>query len=210
MTQPARPARLAGLSPDLLDDDQRRLYHDITGGPRGQGPFELTDDAGALTGPFNAMLLRPAIGSALQALGAAIRYRGALPARARELAILVVATHWDSGFERAAHEVIGRAEGLSEAELAAVLAGREPELADATERAALRAARVLVRAGDLDDRQYSEALVQLGAAGIFELTALVGYYGTLALQMRVFRAGAPPGNYDPAGPDTGRSTDGPA
>jgi 4-carboxymuconolactone decarboxylase len=185
------PARLAGLRPGDLDEDQRRLYADITGGPRGQGPqpFELTDQTGALVGPFNAMLLRPAIGAALQELGSAIRYRGDLPARARELAILVVAAHWNSEFEWAAHEAIGRAAGLSEDEIAAIAAGREPALADPAERAALRAARALAGTGDLDDRQYSEALAELGAAGIFELATLAGYYATLALQLRVFRVG---------------------
>jgi 4-carboxymuconolactone decarboxylase len=29
----------------------------------------------------------------------------------------------------------------------------------------------------------------LGPEGVFELTALVGYYATLALQLRVFRVG---------------------
>jgi 4-carboxymuconolactone decarboxylase len=200
-----RPTRLAGLTPGSLDEDQRRLYGDITGGPRGQGPrpFELTDGSGALVGPFNAMLLQPAVGSALQGLGSAIRYRGGLPDRARELAILVVATHWESEFELIAHQAAGRAAGLSEEDLAAIAAGREPDLADAAERAAVRAAWALVRAGDLDDRRYREALAGLGAAGIFELTTLVGYYATLALQMRVFRVGGPAGNAQDrgAGPD---------
>ena len=86
--------------------------------------------------------------------------------------------------------------------MAAIAAGREPDLADAAERAAVRAAWALVRTADLDDRQYPQALAELGAAGIFELTTLVGYYATLALQMRVFRVGAPaaPGDAGTAGP----------
>ncbi len=199
--RPAGPARLAGLTPGELDEDQRRLYAEITGGPRGRGPrpFELTDGTGALAGPFNAMLLRPAIGSALQALGSAIRYRGSLPARARELAILVVAAHTGSEFEWAAHEAAGRAAGLSEDEMAAIAAGHEPGLADPAERAVVRAARALASAGDLDDAQYRDTLAALGAGGIFELTTLVGYYTTLALQMRVFRV-AGPGAPDPGQP----------
>jgi 4-carboxymuconolactone decarboxylase len=53
-------------------------------------------------------------------------------------------------------------------------------------------AQTLVRAGDLDDAQYAGAVAQLGEAGVFELTTLVGYYATLALQLRVFRVGLPP------------------
>ena len=43
--------------------------------------------------------------------------------------------------------------------------------------------------GDLDDDQLAEASGTLGAAVVFELTTLVGYYSTLALQLRVFRVG---------------------
>jgi 4-carboxymuconolactone decarboxylase len=42
-------------------------------------------------------------------------------------------------------------------------------------------------AGDVDDRTWSACVPPLDAAAVFELTTLVGYYSTLALQMRVFR-----------------------
>ena len=185
--------RIAKLQPPFRNEDQERLYASITSGPRGgrQGPFALVDETGALTGPFNAMLLQPDVGAALQELGSALRFQGTLPGRARELAILVVAAHWSSAFEQHAHEAAGRQAGLTEAELAAVRAGEEPGLADPAERAAVRAARALARAGDLDDGEYAAAVAQLGEAGVFELTTLVGYYATLALQLRVFRVDAP-------------------
>jgi 4-carboxymuconolactone decarboxylase len=201
--------RLPKLLPGTLTGEQRRLYDAITGGPRGQarpgqarpgqgrpgqgrpGQSSLTDHDGGLEGPFNAMLTQPAIGMALQSVGAAVRYQGTLPARARELAILVVAAHWDSEFEWHAHAAAGRAAGLSEQELAPVRDGREPELADPVERAAVRACRALVRRGDLDDAEYAAAVAALGESGVFELTTLAGYYATLALQLRVFRVGLP-------------------
>jgi 4-carboxymuconolactone decarboxylase len=185
--------RLAKLPPEVLDEDQKRLYEAITAGPRASGrqAFQLVDRDGALEGPFNAMLLQPAVGAALQALGAAVRYQGTLPDRTRELAILVVAAAWESGFEQHAHEAAGRLLGLGEEDLTAIRAGQEPDLADPAERAAVRAAWVLARSGDLDDSQYSEVVAQLGPAALFELTTLVGYYATLALQLRVFRVTTP-------------------
>ena len=186
-------ARLEKLVPAVLSAEQKQLYQVITAGPRGSGaqPFRLADPTGALEGPFNAMLLAPAVGAALQALGAAIRYQGVLPGRARELAILVVASHWDSEFEQHAHEPAALALGIGARDLAALRAGDEPDLADPVERAAVRAARALVGAGDLDDAQYRDAVERLGTDALFELTTLVGYYATLALQLRVFRVGAP-------------------
>lgn len=87
--------RIPRPTPDELDAEQHRLYEAITSGSRAGGPgsAELTDEDGRLAGPFNAMLLNPPVGDALQRLGAAVRYRGRLTDRAREVAILAVAAH---------------------------------------------------------------------------------------------------------------------
>jgi len=119
-------ARIPKLDPSALDDDQRSLYDAIAGGRRAQGPqlFRLADSEGRLEGPFNAFLLQPRLGSALQALGSSVRYDTGLDDRCREIAILVVAAHWRSDFEWHAHEAVGRSVGLGDAELAAVRDGR--------------------------------------------------------------------------------------
>ncbi|WP_433146291.1 carboxymuconolactone decarboxylase family protein [Actinomadura nitritigenes] len=140
--------------PADLDGDRLALYRSITEGPRAQGPrlLDLVSDDGVLLGLFNEFLLRPALGDALQRVGAAVRYAGSLGGRACEMAVLVVAAHWDSAFERTAHEAVGRAAGLTGAELAAIAAD-----------------------------------APLDRETVFELTTFVGYYATLAPQMRVFR-----------------------
>jgi 4-carboxymuconolactone decarboxylase len=108
-------SRLERLVPESLDDQQRALYELINAGPRAAGSqsFRLVGDDGALEGPFNAMLLCPILGTALQELGAALRYRTSLSDRAREMAILAVAAHEDSAFEWHAHQAVGRLTGLT-------------------------------------------------------------------------------------------------
>ncbi|NUO96747.1 MAG: carboxymuconolactone decarboxylase family protein [Nonomuraea sp.] len=184
-------ARLPGLPPEDLDEEQAEVYRAIAGGPRASGPFPLADERGVLRGPFNAMLLSPPVGGALQALGAAVRYGTMLSDRIRELAILVVAAHWGSDFERAAHEAVGRTCGLTEAELTALREGRPPDLDDPAERAAVHVARELAGAGTLSDDDYARVTAAVGERGLFELTTLVGYYATLALQLRVFQGEGP-------------------
>jgi 4-carboxymuconolactone decarboxylase len=193
-------ARIGKFEPSALDAEQRSLYDAIAGGRRAQGPqlFRLADAAGRLEGPFNAFLLQPRLGSALQALGASVRYDTGLDDRCREIAILVVAAHWRSDFEWYAHEAVGRAAGLGDGELAALRDGRHAELAGRESVVARTAASLVVR-GDLDDDEYGEAVDGIGPAGLFELLTLVGYYATLALQLRVFRVPAP---QDPAADDT--------
>src|SRR4051812_32763050 len=116
--------RIRPLTPGELSAEQSALYAAITGGPRTSGPqlFALTSHDGSLRGPFDLMLRSPAVGSPQQELGAAIRYRTGFSDRARELAILLVAAHWDSAFERESHEAVARAVGFAEDELAAIRA----------------------------------------------------------------------------------------
>jgi 4-carboxymuconolactone decarboxylase len=187
-------ARIPRLTPSALDDEQRALYDAITGGRRAQGPqvFRLADPEGRLEGPFNAFLLQPRLGSALQALGSSVRYDTGLGDRCREIAILVVAAHWRSDFEWYAHEAVARSVGLTDAELAAVRDGSHAALAGREALVARTVAALLTR-GDLEDAEYREAVEHLGPAGLFELLTLVGYYATLALQLRVFRVPAPDG-----------------
>lgn len=180
--------RLPLLAPASLTDRQRVLYGDIADGPRAAGPqhFALKNPDGSLAGPFNALLLVPALGDAIQSLGAAVRYETSLSPRERELAILVVAAHWDCEFERHAHEAVGRAAGLTEVELAVTRAGGIPPLDDDHEQLCTRLAHALTR-GDVDDELWTDAARVVPIETVFELSTLVGYYALLALQLRVFR-----------------------
>lgn len=185
--------RLRKMPAGELTPDQRALYERIVGGPRARDrSFALTDDAGGLEGPFNAMLLSPGLGAALQAVGSEIRFGSVLSARELEIAILIVAGARRSEFEKYAHEAAGRAVGLTRAELDAVNSGRPDQLTD--EREALLGATALALAtrADLTDHEYDAAVGQLGVQALFELSTLVGYYSTLALQLRIFRVPVPP------------------
>ena len=179
-----------------MTSDQVVLYREILGGPRGQGPRAvlLASGAGGLAGPFNAMLYAPPVGHALQELGASIRFRTELAPRIRELAILVVAQAWDSAYERESHELLGRDAGLTDAEIEALRAGADPGFADKQEQVAYSVVRALTSPGpsaDLDDQEYDTAVAVLGEQALVELSALVGYYATLALQLRIFRVAGP-------------------
>lgn len=182
-------SRLRKFSPAELDDDQRVVYDAVAGGRRAQGPqvFRLVDEDGGLEGPFNAFLLQPRLGFALQALGAAVRYETTLTDRAREIAILVTAVHADAAFEWYAHEALGRRAGLTDDELDALRTGRFEVLADEVERVVAATVHALCARGDLDDDEYRSVAGVLGAKGVFELLTLASYYLALALQLRVFR-----------------------
>lgn len=190
----AHAGRLPWPTPDELDPPRRAVYDRIVGGPRGDGEpaFALTDGQGRLHGPFNALLVAPAVGDAVQALGAALRYRTQLPDRCRELAILAVAAAHDSDFEWYAHAAVGRRVGLSEPVLAAVRAGRIPrDHLDGVEVVALEVTHELIARRDLAEDAYAAAVDTLGLEQLAELVTLVGYYQLLALVLEVWRTPLP-------------------
>lgn len=179
------------LAPSELDSDQRRLYDSITAGPRANGPFRIVHDDGTLAGPFNALLYSPAIGDAVQALGAVLRFGGSLTDRARELVICAVAAALDSEYEWYAHSRAAAVVGVTEAELAQLKAGIIPSEASDEEKAALELTRDLIAEAGVSEQARRAALQHLGHNGMTELAVLVGYYRTLAGLLAVADVSAP-------------------
>lgn len=173
------------------------LYRALTGGPRASGPrlFRIADDSGRLLGPFGVMLHAPRVGTALQQVGVEIRYHSEFSDRAREIAILAVGAHWSSAYETYAHRAVGRACGLSEDVMDAVATGRDPELTDPAEEATWRLT-IAMLGGDVDDETWASCVPPLTVVQVVELSTLVGYYSTLALQMRVLRTDVVPDDAD--------------
>jgi alkylhydroperoxidase family enzyme len=187
--------RLAWYEPHELTVEARELYDRIAGGPRAQGrqAFPLTDEAGRLNGPFNAMLVNPQVGTHVQELGSAIRYRTALTDRVREIAILEVAVVRKSAFEWYAHERVGRLAGITDDEFGALLAGTDAPTFDANERIARAVVHALIATRDLDDALFAQARTALGEVALADLIALAGYYDLLSLSLAAWRTPLPAG-----------------
>jgi 4-carboxymuconolactone decarboxylase len=192
--------RLPRLTPDQLDGPQRAVYDGIAGGDRAKGVqhFPLTAEDGSLNGPFGVMLHAPGVGAALQELGSTIRFHTDLPTRVREIAILQVAHATGSEFEWWAHERVGRAAGLTEAELMELSMGSFRGQ-DPFEAAAAAFVGNLLTSSTVTDQEFADASGVLSTEQLIDLTVLVGYYRTLAQLMSVFAVGVPGGDTTPLG-----------
>ncbi|MGH6922430.1 MAG: carboxymuconolactone decarboxylase family protein, partial [Propylenella sp.] len=118
MTDRFRPLRR-----EELDPRQRAVFDAIQAGPRGTVPSI-----------FHLYLESPELAARVQELGAFCRYGSGLPQHLSELAILVVARHWDAEYEWRIHEGEARKAGLSEEAIAAIRRGEEPHFDDADAR----------------------------------------------------------------------------
>ena len=191
--------RLPHLKPSDLDDDQRRLYDALTTGQRKvvhdalPSAVQMTDAEGRLQGPFNAMLVHPKLGYALQELSRQLRFEGHLSSRTREIVILTVAASEQSDFEWAAHAEIAARAGVSPDDIEAISSETTVEFDDPIDEAAAQLARCIVNHGDVDDDTYMRVQPELGDDGIFEVSTTVGVYQLIAQQLRIFRVDAPRG-----------------
>lgn len=168
---------------DGLTDAQRAVFDSIAGGARG-----------VVQGPFTVLLHNPAVAGPVEKLGAFLRYECSVPMRQRELAILVIGSHWRADFEWFAHAPIALAQGHSQAVLDAISAGEVPVLDDPLDQAVHDVTRALLRDRAISDATFARAEALLGRVGMVDLAALVGYYSLLAMVLNTFEVPTP----DPA------------
>jgi 4-carboxymuconolactone decarboxylase len=172
--------------PPLRDKElsaaQRAAAAELTAGPRG-----------AIVGPFIAALRSPELMSRLQRLGEYLRYRNSLGPRLTELAILITARAWTQQIEWSLHVDEARARGIKPAAIAAIARGRRPARMADDEAVVHDFLRELHETQRVSDPTYARAAAALGEAGVVDLTALAGYYTTLAMILNVARTPLPAG-----------------
>ena len=108
--------RFKPLTWDQMNPEQKTMTMNLLTGPRR-----------GLGGPFNVLLRSPEMGDLAQKLGEYARFRPAVPAKLRELAIIVTARHWTAQYEWNAHRRAAAQAGLKEE----IITGhRRPETSD--------------------------------------------------------------------------------
>lgn len=184
--------RLAGLTPEMMDDDQRDLYNSINTGERAKGA-SLTDEAGALVGPYNTWLYSPYVGERIQQLGASLRFHNSLPQNLLELAILMIGCRWKAQFEWWAHARLAKRAGLSDESIDNIKNGKRPEGATPDELIVYDFCRELLDGKRISDNTYQKTKALIGEKGIVDLISLMGYYTMISMTLNVFEIPLPEG-----------------
>jgi 4-carboxymuconolactone decarboxylase len=174
------PDRLPPIAAADMTPAQRAAAEALISGPRGK-----------LAGPFVPLLRSPELMNRVQKLGEFLRFESALPARIKELAILVVSHHWDQGYEWSFHLPLALKAGVTRETAEAIAAGRRPSDMTPDESAAFELITQSLTTRQPDDQAYAAALHAFGEAGVIELIAFGGYYGLLAMVMNTARTAAP-------------------
>jgi 4-carboxymuconolactone decarboxylase len=182
-------SRLRSLRRHDLDPSGQAVWDQIVAG-RGS---QMVADDGGLSGPFNAWVHAPEVGSRLADLGGYLRFNTSMPRRLTEVAIITVAARWKAEFEWWAHARMARDHGVPGAAVDAIGRGEEPAFDDDDQDAVYQVARRLAHHGRLDEATYTAAQSLLGDAGMVELVSLCGYYTLISYQLNAFQVALPAG-----------------
>lgn len=184
--------RLPLLAPEQLKPAARALYDRLTGGRLGAGsPFRNRTDAGALIGPFNALLHAPAIGDGFIDFHEAEERATPLSPRLREIVILSVGAVWGSAYELYAHRAVAMRAGFAPATVATLAAGDVCTELDNEERIVQRFTLELARDRQVRDETYAACEDALGRERTTAIVFLAAAYVGTCTVLNAFAVPAP-------------------
>jgi 4-carboxymuconolactone decarboxylase len=174
--------RLPALALDGVTTGQQSLIDAIKSGPRGSFSNE---------GPFAVYLHAPAYGILAQKLGGHLRFNTSVPPRLSEFAILCTGAFWKAQYEWHAHAAIAAKQGVKEATIRDLKAGRAPKSAPRDEMAIYAFIKELYATRRVSNATYARVHKFLGDAGMVELVGILGYYVLISMTLNVFRMPLP-------------------
>jgi len=158
-----------------LTSEQKQVFNQIKSGPRGR-----------VEGPLRVWLHSPKFAGRAQALGQFARYDSSLPPQLSELAILVTARIWGSGYEWQAHAPIAQKAGLDTNIIERLALGKRPDFIDPLQAVVFAFSVEIHRDRKVSGETYSQALDLLGTASVVELVGICGYYTLISMTINAF------------------------
>jgi 4-carboxymuconolactone decarboxylase len=168
--------RFKPLTWDQMSPEQKTMTTNLLNGPR-QG----------LGGPFNVLLRSPEMGDLAQKLGEYARFRPAVPAKLRELAIIVTARHWTAQYEWNAHRRAAAQAGLSADVIDAIANRKRPAKMQPDEEAVYNFATELLETKQVRDETFKAAVDKFGEKGVVDIIGVMGYYQMVSMLLNVDR-----------------------
>jgi 4-carboxymuconolactone decarboxylase len=166
--------RFKPLTWEQMTPEQQTMTLNLLNGPRR-----------GLGGPFNTMLRSPEMGDLAQKLGEYARFRPAIPAKLRELAIIITARHWTAQFEWYAHRRAAAQAGLSEDIITAIANRRRPTGMQPDEEAVYNFATELLETKQVRDATFKAAVDRFGEKGVVDIIGVMGYYQIVSMLLNV-------------------------
>ena len=148
---------------------------------------------GRVAGPFAVLFHSPEVAKRAAHLGAYIRFESSLAGAERELAILATARAMDCRYEWAAHVPLAEKAGVRLEAITAIRGRQAPAGLTPAEAEIVAYATELLGDHRVGGGLFEGFRKRLGARGMVELTATVGYYALIACTLNAFDVEPDPG-----------------
>jgi 4-carboxymuconolactone decarboxylase len=167
-----------------LDEDGKRIYDELAGGP---------GKTAAATGPVAISLYSPKVAEAIQMLNQYLRFHGLLKARDFEVAILVVAREFDQPYEWSGHEMGAHTAQVPQQVIDTIKYNKDAAGLSERDTLLIRFASDSVRKHKIDSDLYAKAVETFGKQGTLELATIIGDYAMAAIMLNATDQHLPPG-----------------
>lgn len=134
-------------------------------------------------GPFEPMMHSPRVMTLARSMGDYLRYKSAIGNMLSELAILVTAREWTQDYEWSVHYPIALKAGIRQEVADAIADGRRPAGMRPDEQLVYDYSIELLKTKQVSDATFARAEARFGTNGVVDMTAIVGYYTFLAMQL---------------------------
>jgi 4-carboxymuconolactone decarboxylase len=162
-------------------------YAEMTPAQKTMVDHLLAGERAGLGGPFNVLLRSPEAGDLAQQFGGLMRFHAALPPKVRETVIIVTARFWMAQYEWAAHKRAALQEGVSQAAVDAIAAGKRPAGLDPDVETAYNFITELLKTKQVSDVTFQAAKEKFGERGVVDIIQLSGWYSLVSMALDVDR-----------------------
>jgi 4-carboxymuconolactone decarboxylase len=171
--------RIKDIPESELTPEQAKVFKDLVAG------------RGRLLTPYRIWIHSPRLAAALETIGTFLNKKSSLSERAVELVICMIANHWKGEYVWTVHVRTAVRLGIPQSVFDAIRNGQEARLDNERERTVYDLAKTAMAPGPGPDEIFARAERVLGRNGIAEVLALLGYYSSVAMGVKLHRVPVP-------------------
>jgi 4-carboxymuconolactone decarboxylase len=151
-----------------------------------EGYRSLIETRGRLPGPNKIYVHNPNLTKVMGPLGAYFRTGYSLSEREREIAVCIINSKWHSAYPTNAHERAGKAAGLPDDKVEAILAGLPTSFSDKREQVVYEMATCLSNSRWVSKGLFDRAIEALGHEGVTDVICLMGFYTSVSMTLAFY------------------------
>ena len=145
----------------------------------------LAAGRGRIPTPYKVWIHSPTLALGMESVGTFLNKKSSLTRRQIEIGIVQIASHWEGDYALNNHIKAAKKAGIDDATIEKLTSGQKATFTDPKEQAFYDLTSSMIARKNLSDADYARVEKELGRAGLAEALVLLGYYGSVAMAMKL-------------------------